>query len=50
MAEPTPPETDAVVTVKFVTRLPAELRVPETPIVRVEALRICALLRQSNAW
>ena len=50
MTEPTPPETDAVVTVKFVTRLPAELRVPETPIVRIEALSICILLRHANAW
>lgn len=49
MEELTPPETDAVVTVKFVTRLPAELRVPETPIVRLGALNICRLLRQAHA-
>lgn len=33
---------DAVVTVKFVTRLPAEFRVPENPIVSDGAPGICS--------
>ncbi len=49
MAEPSPLETDVVVTCKFVTKLPAELRVPETPIVRLGVLSIYVLLRQAHA-